>query len=252
MKTPTHKAVVLARGLGTRMRREDPAAALGVDQESAAGTGVKGMIPVGRPFLDYVLSALADAGYGDICLVIGPEPVFDPVRRRYGSMACRRIRISFAVQEKALGTADAVYAARDFTGADSFTVINSDNYYPWEALEMLSGLDGPGLVAFEREAMLAGSNIPMERIAGFAVAKISSDGFLEKIIEKPSEDILARMKPPVYLSMNCWRFRSPIFTACRSISPSPRGELELPSAVNYAIESMSERFSALVSETARS
>ena len=71
---------MLARGLGTRMRREDPAAPLGVDQESAAGTGIKGMIPVGRPFLDYVLSSLADAGYGDICLVIGPEPVFDPVR----------------------------------------------------------------------------------------------------------------------------------------------------------------------------
>ena len=30
------------------------------------------MIPVGRPFLDYVLSALADAGFTDVCIVVAP------------------------------------------------------------------------------------------------------------------------------------------------------------------------------------
>ena len=71
MHTPL--AVILARGLGTRMRREDGAAALGDDQARVAATGVKAMIPIGRPFLDYILSGLADAGLRDVCLVIGPE-----------------------------------------------------------------------------------------------------------------------------------------------------------------------------------
>ena len=54
-----YKAVVLARGLGTRMRREDGRAALNPRQEEVAATGVKALIPLERPFLDYVLSVSA-------------------------------------------------------------------------------------------------------------------------------------------------------------------------------------------------
>ena len=45
--------------------------------------------------------------------------------------------------------------------------------------------------------------------------------------------------------MNCWRFGPSIFTACRSIELSPRGELELPNAVRYAVRVMGERFRAI-------
>ncbi len=41
--------------------------------------------------------------------------------------------------------------------------------------------------------------------------------------------------------MNCWRFGPSIFTACRTITPSARGELELPEAVRYAVTVMGER-----------
>ena len=75
-------AVILARGLGARMRKADGGAALGEAQARAADTGLKAMIPIGRPFLDYVLSALADAGVRKVCLVIGPE--HDAVRTYYG------------------------------------------------------------------------------------------------------------------------------------------------------------------------
>ncbi|HEV8118010.1 MAG TPA: nucleotidyltransferase family protein, partial [Thermoanaerobaculia bacterium] len=69
------RAVVLARGLGTRMRRPDGTAALDPAQAAAAASGVKAMISfgAGRPFLDYVLSGLADARIDEACLVIGPE-----------------------------------------------------------------------------------------------------------------------------------------------------------------------------------
>ncbi|MDO8666338.1 MAG: hypothetical protein Q7J79_06970, partial [Gemmatimonadales bacterium] len=75
------RAVILARGLGTSMRRADPAATLDQEQRSAADAGMKGMIRIGRPFLDYLLSALANAGIRDVCLVVGPE--HDAVRGRY-------------------------------------------------------------------------------------------------------------------------------------------------------------------------
>ena len=45
--------------------------------------------------------------------------------------------------------------------------------------------------------------------------------------------------------MNCWRFGPSIFDACRSIEPSPRGELELPNAVRHAVRVMGERFRAI-------
>jgi NDP-sugar pyrophosphorylase family protein len=77
----TTRAVILARGLGTRMRKADSTARMSGDQAHVASTGVKALIPIGRPFLDYVLSALADAGVHRICLVIGPE--HDVLRRRY-------------------------------------------------------------------------------------------------------------------------------------------------------------------------
>ena len=62
----TDRALVLARGLGSRMRAEDPGVQLTPEQEKAASAGLKALIPIaGRPFLDYVLASLADAGIRD-------------------------------------------------------------------------------------------------------------------------------------------------------------------------------------------
>ena len=93
--------------------------------------------------------------------------------------------------------------------------------------------------------MFAGSNIPAERLRSFAVIKASADGHLQKIIEKPDAQALASLGEPVYVSMNCWRFGPGIFEACRAIEPSPRGELEIPDSVQYAIEKLGQRFTVV-------
>ena len=50
------------------------AARLTPDQQRAADAGRKAMMPInGRPFLDYVLSALADAGIRHVALVVAPD-----------------------------------------------------------------------------------------------------------------------------------------------------------------------------------
>ena len=229
----TRKAVVLARGLGTRMRRPDEAVSLDPAQDAAASSGVKAMISFGRPFLDYVLSALADAGLKEACLVIGPE--HGAVREHYANAPPRRLRVSFAIQEEPRGTADAVLAAEEFAAGEDFLVINSDNYYPVPALAALAGLSEPGLVLFERDALIAASNISAGRIASFAVCVVGADGYLEAILEKPDEEALAALGPDPPVSMNCWRFSSAIFDACRRVPLSRRGELELPMAVREAI-----------------
>jgi NDP-sugar pyrophosphorylase family protein len=159
------KAVVLARGLARRMKEDQPGAALDRDQAAAAGAGQKAMMPVGagrRPFLDYILSSLADAGASDVGLVIGPE--HQAIRRRYEEGAPgQRTRVTFLIQEQPLGTANAVLACESWTQDEPFLVMNGDNLYPVPALRDLCGLNTPGLPAFERDALVRDSNIPAER-----------------------------------------------------------------------------------------
>jgi glucose-1-phosphate thymidylyltransferase len=226
------------------MQRADRPAAVDSSQARIADTGLKAMIPFRRPFLDYILSALADAGCTDVCLVIGPE--HELVREYYErTHPPERVRVSFAIQQEARGTADAVLSAEAFVGDAPFLVLNSDNYYPVDVLRALVVLDGPGLPAFRQSTLLEQSNIDPDRIRSYAMLTIDEMGMLEDIVEKPDPETYARYGDEVRVSMNCWRFGPSIFRACRSIEPSPRGELELPNAVRYAVRVMGERFRAI-------
>ncbi len=238
----TTRAVILARGLGTRMRKADAGAALDAAQATAADAGVKGMIPIGRPFMDYLVSALADAGFTQVCVVIGPE--HDVVRDHYGGAgAPTRVGIAFAVQEKPLGTADAVLAAETFAASEPFVVINSDNYYPSEALAELHHRRTPALIAFDRDALVSMGNVSAERVSRFGALEIDAQGYLRRIVATPLPG--ANPGAKLFASLNCWLFTPEIFRACRTVAPSARGELELPQAVQLAIDDGSMRFEAV-------
>lgn len=242
------KAVILAAGLGTRMRKADEAAQLSGEQAQIAQTGVKALIPVGagaqaRPFLDYVLAAIVEAGIDSACLVIGPD--HHQIRAYYGSLPMKRLKIEFAVQAKPLGTANAVHSAEAYAGTDDFLMINSDNYYPVAAIRALAGLKGNGVAAFGRDAMIHGSNIEASRIEKFAAAEIDAAGHMTRVHEKPSPETLAKLGSDIYLSMNCWRFGPSIFAACRNIKPSARGEYEVTDAAQYVIDELHKPFTAV-------
>ena len=132
------RAVVLARGLGSRMREADGSAQLSPQQAEAAAAGHKAMMPInGRPFLDYLLSALADAGVSDVALVVAPD--HERLRRHYVDEAPpSRLRLAFIVQPEAVGTANAIAATRPWMGDESFLAMNSDNLYPVRALRDLA------------------------------------------------------------------------------------------------------------------
>lgn len=249
------KAVILARGLGKRMRSVDASvtSTLVPEQSRAADSGTKAMIPVGRPFLDFVVSTLADAGFTDVCLVIGPEHA--AVREYYDSIPLRRMNVTFAIQERALGTANAVLAAQAFTGNEQFLVLNSDNYYPVEAFAAMRALGEPGLPAFARDSLVRCGNIPADRVRDYAVLAITAEGYLDRIIEKPRDINFERdgnvddrdgvLDSETFISMNCWRFDAGIFRACRDVPLSTRGEFELPEAVQYGMRSLGLKFKAV-------
>ena len=231
-------AVIMAGGLGSRMRRRDETAILEASQVAAADAGVKGMIPIKRPFLDYVLSALADAGITDVLLVIGPG--HDAVRQYFTVEAPpRRVRLRFAVQPAPIGTANAVTVAAaalgDALGEAPFLVLNADNYYPVDAIRALAADDSAGVVAFDRDALVRDGNIDAERVRAFAVLDVSDDGRLHGIIEKPGDTVDLMSASAQWVGMNLWAVTPAIVDACRRVPRSSRGEFELPEAVGLAL-----------------
>jgi len=227
------RALILARGLGSRMRAAEPGAELTPEQEQAARAGLKALMPIGgRPFLDYVLASLADAGVRGAALVVAPG---DNPLRAYFASARTSLAIDFVEQAEPRGTADAVLAAEAWAGDEPFLTLNADNLYPAAALRDLMALDEPGLPVFERDELVASSNIPPERVQSFALLEVDAAGHLTRIVEKPSAAEMPPPGVPMLISMNVWRFDARIFRACREVAPSPRGELELPLAVMLAI-----------------
>ncbi len=217
------------------MKAADDAAGLTPGQRRAAEAGLKAMMPLaGGAFLDYVLSAIADAGYRDVGVVVGPE--HEAIRRHYETVAPpRRLRLRFLIQEHARGTADAVLSVEPWVGGDPFITVNADNLYPVNTLRALAALGEPGLPVYERDELVASSNIASSRIASFALVEIGSDGYLTRIVEKPGAEAVAQAGIHALVSMNCWRFDGRIFDACRDVPKSARGEFELPQAVGLAI-----------------
>jgi glucose-1-phosphate thymidylyltransferase len=225
------KAVVLAAGLGTRMRAAVEAP-LTEDQARAAAAGHKAMMPFGRPFLDHVLHNLAEAGVTRACLVTAPA--HDEVRAYYRSLLTTRLQIECAIQAEARGTADAVAAAGPFIDHDLAIVINGDNLYPIDALSALADGGMPALVGYGRRGLLAGGQIPASRIEKFALV-LSRDGWLDHVLEKPDAAAIEAAGEDAQVSMNCWVVPPEILDVVRTLPLSPRGELELPAAVGVLV-----------------
>jgi dTDP-glucose pyrophosphorylase len=237
-------ALILARGLGTRMQ-SGAGSGLSPEQARAAAMGQKGMMPLQgrdgklRPFLDYVLSELADAGFVEVGLVVPPAAAAgsaQPLRDYYtGAGKPARVRMSFVVQEIPRGTADAVASAASWIGERPFVVLNADNLYGVAALKALHDADGPALPVYERDDLVRTSGIPHERVGSFALLEVTRDGYLTDIVEKPGIEAVDAAGPRALISMNCWRGDVSVLDACRDVPVSPRGEFELPAAIRLAI-----------------
>jgi glucose-1-phosphate thymidylyltransferase len=195
-----------------------------------------------------VLSALADAGVTDVTLVVAPDHAM--MREYYEQQAPpRRVRLRWAVQHEPRGTADAVLAAADAVEDAPFLALNSDNYYPVASYEALCALGGAGLVAYDGEALVRDGNIDRERVMAYALLDIDERGVLRAIVEKPAADHPLAQRAERWVSMNLWSFTPRIFEACRRVSPSVRGELELQDAVMMAAHDLGETFRVVRAHT---
>lgn len=217
------------------MQRPEPGLHLTRDQSTWADEGLKALVPFhGWPFIAYTLSALAAAGIDEVCVVVRPGR--DPVRSMVERLATRRLRVSWAEQTVARGTADALRSAESQVGATDFLVINGDNYYSPVTLARMAHAPIPSMAGFLPATIAGARPEGAARLALYALARADPRGHLVGFVEKPAVDPQVVSVPRTYVSMQCWRLDAAVFDACRTLRPSPRGELELPDAVLAAAE----------------
>jgi NDP-sugar pyrophosphorylase family protein len=245
--------VILAAGVSSRMKKStESASSVDAMLSDDARTKPKSMIGVGtdrRPFLDFLLSNVREAGYRDVVLVLGEgdhatrEYYFPPGRpvRFPGLLLTSVLQAIPPGRKKPLGTADALLGAlkarADWKGK-KFTVCNSDNLYSVRALRLL--LENPrecALIDYDRAAL----RFEQSRFEQFSVIWKDANGCLTRITEKPSAGELAAAPDPtgrIGVSMNIFRFSyDRIIPFLEQVPLHPvRAEKELPVAVMMLVE----------------
>lgn len=122
--------------------------------------------------------------------------------------------------------------------------MNSDNFYPEDAVARLREVPASATLGFTKRAMIDQSNIDPERIRAFALLDSDDSGQLADIIEKPAPEVVDAAGETALVSMNCFLLTPRIFEACRSIEKSARGEYEIVDAVRWMVE-QGERFAVV-------
>ena len=155
------KAMVLAAGLGTRLR-------------PLTYEITKPMVPVlDRPVMEHILDLLARHSFDGVIANLHYFP--ETIREHFGE------RISYRYEEELLGTAGGVRACADFFGDDPFLVISGD---------ALTDIDLSAFAARHREAggiaTLAVKQVPDTREYG--VVLHDREGRITGFQEKPSPE----------------------------------------------------------------
>lgn len=230
------QAVIPAAGRGSRMQREDDSVKLNPATEAIVKRGIKALVPIhGKPFLDYSLRRLMDAGIRRVCFIVSPDS--DPLREYIAGLPGRfaGLHAGWVVQPEARGTAHALRFARPATGNRDFVMINSDNLYPTDAMRELTEAPTGACyaVGFDAESLAQHSNFDESRVSQLGILAPRSDRpeLLDRVVEKPEKPDEYRREGKLWVTMNLWRFTPAIYDFCDRVQESERHEFELPTAV---------------------
>ena len=242
--------MIMAAGVSSRMRKSAEAENSS-ELAKEAQVKPKMMLEVGedsRPFMDYLLFNVRDAGYRDVLLIVNDKD--DSVRNYYTTHAddldFEGLIFSFAVQTvpegrvKPLGTANAVLSGlevRPDWAGQKFTVCNSDNLYSVQALSLLLEDDhSAALIDYDRDHL----GVEPERVKAFAVIWKSDNGYLTDIVEKPCQEEVLKATDEngrVGVSMNIFRLDTDIMLPLLKETPlhPERDEKELTETVRMLV-----------------
>jgi glucose-1-phosphate thymidylyltransferase len=197
------KGIVLAGGAGTRLWPITK----GISKQ---------LLPVyDKPMIFYPLGTLMLAGIRDIAIVTTQEDQSN-FKKLLGDGSQWGISLSFFVQPKPEGIAQAFVICRDFIGEDPVALILGDNIFNGSGigrnLQEFASLDGARIFAYQ-------VNNPSE----FGVVLLDENDSPTKIIEKPKNFISDLAIPGLYF------YGNDVCEKVLQVQKSSRGELEISS-----------------------
>ena len=197
--------IILAGGEGTRLR------------PLTISTN-KHLLRIGKmPMIEYPLRKLISAGIKEIHIVTGGEN-YQGVVKYLGSGSRWNVRITYSIQDKSGGIAQALALAEPIARKDKMVVILGDNVFEMELTTEVKKFEKAKHNSLA--CLFCTESLTPER---FGVLKYSGKGvgevidIVEKPIEPPSNDIVTGI----------YFYTPDVFDVIRTLKPSARGELEI-------------------------
>lgn len=218
------RAVILAAGKGTRMRE-------------LTQSVPKPMLKVqGKPILQHIVEGLLSANIKEICIITGFQA--ETIEDFFGNGEKFGAKINYARQFVQDGTGKAPELAKGIVGMSDFLLTYGDILVKPETYAQMvkrfneGGFSGLITVTKGEDVTKGGLNFFDESFC------------LKRVVEKPNPSQVAEYKAqgwirdgaPVWYNAGIYIFTPTVFEYTARLQKSPRGEYELPDAINALVE----------------
>ena len=203
------KGVVLAGGLGTRLR-------------PLTSVTNKHLLPVyNQPMIYYPIQTLVNAGITDIMVVTGGSSAGEFLRLLGNGKAFGLKHLNYAYQEGEGGIADALSLVEHFASGEPVCVVLGDNIIEGNILSAVNAYRSQG----------GGAKIILKKVPDlqrFGVPRLDGNKVIS-IDEKPA------VPQSDYAVIGIYMYDGEVYDIIRELIPSGRGELEITDVNNAYI-----------------
>ena len=205
------KGIILAAGKGTRLYPLTKVLS-------------KQLMPIyDKPMIFYPLSTLIQAGIKNILIIINPydQKLFE---RLLGDGKHLGIKITYAIQQKAEGLAQAFLIGKKFIGSSNVVLILGDNLFHGETLETHFAKSRNKIIGATVFAY------PVKNPERYGVANFDNNDQIISIEEKP------KSPKSKYAITGIYFFDNSVVEKAESVKPSSRGELEITDLIKIYLK----------------